>query len=57
MGGSRTVAEPAYDVFELMREQNHSGGVIWLNRLRDQLQPLADGQPEDIVETTRSLKF
>jgi hypothetical protein len=40
-----------YDVFELMREQNLSEeeqraiGGIWLNRLRDQLQALADVQP------------
>jgi hypothetical protein len=52
-----------YDVFELMREQNLSEedqravGSIWLNRLRDQLQPLADVQPGDIVETIQSLKL
>jgi hypothetical protein len=54
---------PLYDVFELMWKQNISGGEqravggIWLNRLRDQLQPLADVQPGDVVETIRSLKL
>jgi len=52
-----------YDAFELMRERNLSEGEqravggIWLNCLRDQLQPLADVQPEDIVEKIRSLDF
>ena len=42
------ILESAYDAFELMREQNLSEeeqravGGIWLNRQRDQLQPLAD---------------
>jgi hypothetical protein len=49
--------------FELMREQNLSEeeqqavSGIWLNCLRDQVQPLADIQPEDIVETIRSLEL
>ena len=52
-----------HDVFELMREQNLSEeeqrtvGGIWLNRLHDQLQPLADVQPGGIVETIRSPKL
>jgi len=43
--------------FELMREQNlgeeeqRTVGGIWLNRLCDQLQPLADIQPEGVVGT------
>jgi hypothetical protein len=52
-----------YDVFELMREQNLSEeeqravGGIWLNRLCDQLQPLADVQPEDIVVGLWNYRF
>ena len=53
-----------YDVFELMRERNLSEeeqqavGGIWLGRLRKQLQPLANVQPEDIiVETIQSLEL
>ena len=41
----------------LSEEEQQTVGGIWLNHLRGQLQPLADVQPEDIVETIRSLEF
>jgi hypothetical protein len=41
----------------LSEEEQRAVGGIWLNRLCDRLQPFVDVQPEDIVETIRSLEL